>query len=165
VIYTLCAYFTRASLRRSAGGLVGALAYCVVQYSWDRLAARTGWWSYPAYGTNGNPPMPIPIYLFSGLVFAGFGLIGWRIARRFDWKGLLTFLLAWSLWGFALDHAGSAAFSNSRLMVIGSGGAAGIADFLVYFTCMSGVLLGIRLVGGPFKADPLARTSKPATIL
>jgi hypothetical protein len=45
-------------------------------------------------------------------------------------------------------------------MVIEAGAAPRIADFLVYFTGMAAVLLSIRLAGGPFQADPLARTNK-----
>jgi hypothetical protein len=160
-IFALCAYFTHASLRRTASGLVGVGAFILVQYAWDRAAAVAGWWSYPGYGTTGSLPMPPAIYLFSGLVYAGFGLIGWRIARRFEWKGLIAFLGAWSLWGFIHDTVGSSLFSSSQLMVIGAGAAPLITDFLVYATSMAAVLLAIRLVGGPFQKDPLARLSKP----
>ena len=151
-IFALCAYFTRANLRRTAGGLLGSLAYSLVQYAWDRAAAVAGWWSYPGYENTGGLPMPAAIYLFSGLVFGGFGLIGWRIARRFGWKGLLGFLAAWSVWGFALDHVGSSLFASSRLMEIGPDAMAHVADFLVYATCMAAVLLAIRVVGGPLNA-------------
>ncbi len=160
LMFSLCAYLTRASLRRAASGLVGVIAFSLVQYVWDRAAAVAGWWSYPGYGTTGSLPMPVAIYLFSGLVYAGFGLIGWRIARRYGWKGLLAFLAGWSLWGFIHDNAGSALFSSSRLMIIGPGAAARIADFLVYATCMASVLFAIRVTGGPFRADPLARIPK-----
>jgi hypothetical protein len=38
-IFSLCTYFTRAGLRRTASGLVGAAAFIFVQYAWDRAAA------------------------------------------------------------------------------------------------------------------------------
>jgi hypothetical protein len=153
VIFALCAYFTHASLRRTLGGLMGAIAYCLAQYAWDRFAALAGWWSYPGYEPSTVWPMPPAIYIFSGLVFGGFGLVGWRITCRFGWKGLVIFLAAWGLWGFTLDHSGSSLFSSSRLMVIGAGAAAGIADFLVYVSCMAAVLLAIRVIGGPFRVE------------
>lgn len=164
ITFALVANFTRAVFRRTIGGLVGALAYCLAQYAWDQAAALAGWWSYPAYQTTTGWPMPPAIYFFSGLVFAGFGLVGWRIARRFGWKGLIIFLISWGLWGFTLDHAGSSLFSSSRLMVLEAGAAAGIADFLVYASCMAAVLLAIRVIGSPFRTDPLARTPKPVPI-
>ena len=163
-LFALSVYFTQASLRRAASGLVGVIAYCVVQYTWDRVAAVTGWWSYPGYGTTGSLPMPVAIYIFSGLTFACFGLVGWRIIRRWGWKGLLTFLAAWSLWGFTLDHVGTSLFSSSRLMVISPGVVPAITDFFVYTTCMAAVLLAIRMIGGLFRADSLARTQKSAII-
>ena len=162
-IFLLCAYFTRSGVRRTMSGVAGAIAYCLVQYAWDRVAAASGWWSYPAYHSPRGLPMPFEIYFFSGLVFAGFGLVGWRIARRFGRIGMLAFLFGWSLWGFFLDNAGSALFSSSRLMVFGAGAAPKIADFLVYFTCMAAVLLAIRLVGGSYRVDPLARGHQTLT--
>lgn len=158
VLFALCALFTRANMRRIAGGLAGVVAFGVVQYAWDRAAAIAGWWSYPGYNTTTSMPLPAAIYLFSGLVYAGFGLIGWRITRRYGWKGLLTFLVVWSLWGFIHDTVGSYLFASSQLMVIGTGAASLIADFLVYATCMASVLVTIRWIGGPFLADALART-------
>jgi len=158
VLFALCVFFTRANLRRAASALVGVIVFGVLQYAWDRLAAVAGWWRYPGYNTPANMPMPPPIYLFSGLVYAGFGLIGWRITRRYGWKGLLVFLAAWSLWGFIHDTVGSSLFSSSQLMVIGSGVFPLITDFLVYATCMALVLATIRAIGGPFRADALART-------
>ena len=156
-IFALCAFFTRASLRRAAAGLVGVVAFGLVQFAWDRVAGRAGWWSYPGYGTGGLLPMPLAVYCLSGLVYAGFGLVGWRAARRYGWQGLLIFLAAWSLWGFIHDTAGSAAFASSRLMVIGAGAVPRLADFLSYTTGMAAVLLAIRALGGAFRADPLAR--------
>ena len=104
--------------------------------------------------------MPAAIYLFSGLVYAGFSLIGWRITRRYGWIGLFAFLVAWSLWGYLHDKVGSSPFSSSQLIVIGTGAAPLIADILVYATGMASVLVTIRWIGGPFRADALARTPK-----
>ena len=147
-------------MRRIAGGLAGVVAFGVVQYAWDRAAAVAGWWSYPGYNTTSSMPMPAAIYLFSGLVYAGFGLIGWRITRRYSWKGLLAFLVAWSLWGFLHDTVGSSLFSSSQLMVIGTGAAPLIADFLVYATCMAAVLATIRWIGGTFSSGCIGAYSK-----
>jgi hypothetical protein len=108
--------------------------------------------------------MPVAIYILSGLVYAGFGLVGWRIARRVGWQGALAFLAAWSLWGFSLDTIGSALFSSSRLMVFGPGAAARIADALVYVTGMASVLLAIRVIGGPYRAGPLERAHRSSAI-
>ncbi len=147
-IFAASAYFTHANLRQIAGALVGALAYGAINFAWDRAAALAGWWQYPAYNLAGQ--LPLPIYAFSGLVYGGFGLIGWRITRRFGKKGLVIFLAAWSLWGFFHDVAGSYAFASSNLMVLGQGLAPLVADLLLYATCMACVLGSIRLISGPF---------------
>jgi hypothetical protein len=64
------------------GALAGALTYGILTYAWDRVAAAVGWWHYP------YDPMiarrMLALYVPAGLVAGGaFGLLGWRIIRRF----------------------------------------------------------------------------------
>ena len=80
------------------------------------------------------------------------GLVGWRIIRRFGWRGLTAFLLAWSVWGAIHDIGGSAPFAASNLMVFQSGVTPIIAGFLNYATCGASAQLAIRLVAGPANA-------------
>ena len=63
-------------MRRIAGGLARVVAFGVVQYAEDRAAAISGWWSFPGYNTTTSMSMPAANYLFFGLVYAGFSLIG-----------------------------------------------------------------------------------------
>jgi hypothetical protein len=88
-------------------------------------------------------------------VCGGFALLGWRIARRYDKKGLIAFLILWSRWGYFHDVAGSSLFASSGLMVIGPGLVPSLADFLLYMTGMALSLSVVRWLGGEFKSDPL----------
>src|SRR5258708_24193560 len=93
VLFARSAYFTRATRRRVAGALVAAVAYAAGNIIWDRLAAAAGgWWTYPfLHGWVET----VLLYIPAGLVAGGaFGLIGWRVSRRWPGgRGLLAFLL------------------------------------------------------------------------
>jgi len=89
------------------------------------------------------------------------GLIGWRIVRRWGWRGLLGFLLFWAAYAVVHDYGGSKAFASSQLMVFGPGLTPIIAVILWYVTGNAATLLAIRIVGGPANADSLARTANP----
>ena len=159
-LFALSAYFTRANARRIVGALAGAVAYGVLTFAWDRVAAVVGWWHYPFDPTVTS--QMLPLYIPAGLVAGGaFGLVGWRVVRRFGWQGLSAFLFVWGVWGVIHDFGGSAAFASSNLMVFGPGLIPVVADFLNYVTCGALAQLAIRLVAGPANADPLARTTKP----
>ena len=160
ILFALCAYFTRANVRRIIGALVEAVAYGAINYSWDQAAAHFGWWSYPAWLGTGRAP--VTLYVLASIVGGAMGLIGWRIVRRWGAKGLVGFLLFWAAYAVVHDYGGSKAFASSQLMVFGPGPSPIISIILWYITGNAAVLLAIRLVGGPSGADTLART-KPGT--
>jgi len=159
IIFTLCAYFTRANVRRIVGALAGAVAYGALNYTWDRVAIPLGWWSYPAWLGTGRAPLTL--YVLAGIVGGACGLVGWRIMRPWGWKGLVGFLLFWAAYAVVHDYGGSKAFSSSQLMVFGPGLTPIVADMLWFVTGNAASLLAIRLVGGPAGADSLARMPKP----
>ena len=159
ILFVLSAYFTRAPARRIIGALVGAVAYAALNIMWDRLAAAAGWWVYPFAPTWVET---VPLYIPAGLVAGGaFGLIGWRVIRRWpDGRGLVAFLFVWGVWGVIHDFGGLAITGATNLMTFGPGLAPVIADFFTYVTCGVLAQLAIRLVAGPAGADPLARMSR-----
>ena len=157
LLFGLCAYFTRANVRRIASAVVGAAAYSAINYAWDQVAERLGWWSYPAWLGTGRAPLTL--YFLAGVAGGAMGLIGWRIARRWGWKGVVGYLLFWTAYAVVHDYGGSMAFASSQLMVFGPGFLPLLADMLWYVTGNAAVLLAIRLIGGPMRSGSLARTT------
>ena len=161
VLFALSAYFTRARRRRLAGALAAAVAYAALNIVWDQLAASAGWWIYPFAPTWVET---IPLYIPAGLVAGGaFGLIGWRVIRRWpDGRGLLAFLLLWGVWGVIHDYGGLAATQATNMMTFGPGLLPAVADFFTYVSCGALAQATLQMVAGPAGADPLARTPEPA---
>src|SRR5438067_13900856 len=91
VVLALVACFARATRRRLLGALAGGLAVAVVGVGVECLAHTLGWWRYPSVNTPYGPPLMYPIVV---LVWATLSLIGWRVVRRFGWRGELVFLAA-----------------------------------------------------------------------
>jgi len=157
--FAIIAYFTRANWRRIGVAVIAGLAYGLLNKGWDLLALAAGWWRYPFTPTGAAPLLFYgPVALAYG---GGFGLIGWRVVRKWGTRGLIGFLVAWAIYGVIHDFAGTAATAQSNLIAWGPGLAPVIADFFTYGTCGAAAQLVQRLVAGPASADPLART-KPA---
>lgn len=153
LLFGLTAYFTRANRERILAAVAAALTYGLVNIIWDQVAFRMDWWSYPAFQNYGWWPI---IYVPAGLVAGGaFGLIGWRVSRRYGSKGFIFFILLWSVWGMIHDFGGGAAFQSSNLMAFGPGLIPVIADGLLYATCQLAAQGVLYLVGGPASADAL----------
>jgi hypothetical protein len=153
LLFGLSAYFTRANRKRIRAGLVAGLAFGIGNVLWDQVAFRAGWWSYPAFE---KLDWWWALYLPSGLVAGGaFGLIGWRVDRRYGPKGLALFILTWSLWGVLHDFGGVAAFGSSNLMEFAPGLLPLIADAGLYASCQLLAQGTLRLIGGPASSDPL----------
>jgi hypothetical protein len=158
-LFLLSAYFTRARPRRIAGALVGAASYTAVNIALDRIAASRGWWSYPAWSTDAQ--FPLTTYLLAGLVGGGaFGLVGWRVIRRWDGRGFAFFLLGWAVYAVLHDYGGSRLFASSGLMVFGPGLVPIVAIIFLYLIVNSVPQAAICLVAGPPTSDVLARSSE-----
>jgi hypothetical protein len=157
VVLVGTAYFTRATRRRVTGALMGGAAVAVVGVGVECLAHAAGWWRYPSVETPYGPPLMYPVVV---LLFAAMALVGWRVTRRFGWRGQAAFLLAVALLGALRDYWVAARLLQFIVF------APGIGTMLVDAVCWAGVLAlaqGVmRLVAGPVGADPLARQRHPA---
>jgi hypothetical protein len=145
-------YFTRATVRRVAGALIGGVAVGVMGVGIETLAHTLGWWRYPSVETPYGPPLMYPVLV---LLFTTLALIGWRATRRFGWRGQEVFLGAVTVWGVLRDYAvahrlvGFIVFAPSiRLTLVDDACWAGL------MALAQGVM---RLVTGPVGGDPLAR--------
>ena len=87
----LCAvvYFTRATARRVLGALAGGVAVAVAGFGVERLCQALGLWHYPSDDSGRGPLLMYPLL---ALVWAALALIGWRVVRRFGWRGEAVFL-------------------------------------------------------------------------
>src|SRR4051794_40081339 len=90
-VLSATAWFSRATKRRFTGALLGGLAVAAVGLGVEFLAHKLGWWHYPFVQTSYGPPLMYPLIV---LVFAALALIGWRLTRRFGWRGQTAFLIA-----------------------------------------------------------------------
>ena len=162
-VLVVTVYFTRATRRRVTGALIGGVAVGVVGVGVECLAHALGWWHYPFVETPYGPPLMYPVVV---LLFAALALIGWRVTRRFGWRGQAAFLIAVTILGTLRDYRVAAWLPEFIVF------APGIGTAFIDAACWAGLLAFaqavMRLVAGPVRGDPLARqphrpTQTPAT--
>ena len=145
-------YFTRATARRVAGALAGGVTVGIVGVGVETLAHMLGWWRYPSVGTPYGPPLMYPAVV---LLFSSLALIGWRVTRRFGWRGQAVFLAALAILGALRDYGWAARLPE--LIVF----APGIGPAFVDAACWVGLAAlaqpVMRWLAGPARSDPLAR--------
>jgi hypothetical protein len=145
-------YFTRATPRRLAGALAGGGTVAIVGVGVEVLCQSLGFWRYPSTDTRYGPPLMYPLLV---LVFATLALIGWRVTRRFVWRGQVVFLAAVTVAGTLRDYL--VAGQLQGLIAL----APGIGTVLVDAACWAGLTAlaqaVMRLVDGPARGDRLAR--------
>lgn len=151
-VLTVVTYFSRATRLRFLGALAGGLAVAVVGVGVEALAHTMGWWQYPSVETSYGPLLMYPVII---LAWAIYSLIGWRVMRRFGWRGQVVFLAAVTLQGILRDYVEVGQVLGFIVL------APGIATVLVDAVCWAGLTAiaqeVMRLVAGPAAADRLAR--------
>ena len=152
VVFVAAAWFTRATSRRVKSALIGGAAVAITGVGVECLAHAAGWWRYPSVETPYGPPLIYPVVI---LLFAALSLVGWRVARRFGWRGQAVFICAVTILGTLRDYRVAAWFPQFIVF------APGMATVIVDAACWAGLLalaLGVmRLVAGPARSDSLAR--------
>jgi hypothetical protein len=146
-------YFARATARRVAGALAGGGAVGVVGVGVETLAHTLGWWRYPSVETPYGPPVIYPAVV---LIFAALALIGWRVTRRFGWRGQAAYLGAITVVGTLRDYGVAARLPDLFVMSPGMGPAA--ADAACWAGLVALAQAVMRLVAGTARDDPLARS-------
>ena len=134
------AYVTQARIRRFAGALCGGLAFALLLTPFS-LAIST----------------PVPLLVYSASVLGGtmLSLIGWRVARRFGWRGQVAFI-AFVAIGGPLRMRAYAMASDAIALLVAPGFQGYISEVARSAFALAVCLFMMRLVAGPAGKDPLA---------
>ena len=152
-IFALAAFFTRAMPRRMAGALAGGVVFGLLNLAWDVVGYHMGWWWYRADTPRSLGPWYW--YAAAGLEYgAGFGLIGWRATRRWGARGLLGFLIGFTLCGMTRDYVASSTWARDVIALAG-GIWPWVADGMVWFSLAAMAQVVMRIVSGPAISDRL----------
>lgn len=137
-------YFTRATARRVAAALVGGAVAGLLGMGAIALGESLGWWRIPFATTSFFLPL---FYLGLAISLTPVYLVTWRLARRFGWRGLLTFVSIVAVIGPPRDYLIAATFP--KWMVFAPGLAPILADAGTYVALMVVGHFAMRLVAGP----------------
>jgi hypothetical protein len=88
-------------MRRVLGAAAGGLTVAVVGVGVEIVCQTLGFWRYPFAPTRYGPPLMYPVIV---LMFAMLALIGWRVIRRFGWRGEAVFLVVLGTVGTLRDY-------------------------------------------------------------
>jgi hypothetical protein len=94
------------------------------------------------------------LYAIGVLVGAIIALAGWRITRRFGWRGLAAFVIVVSIGGPIRERL---YFSTAHLAVVAPGTVPWIANTLSWVCALVLSHSIMRLIAGPARDDRLAR--------
>ena len=151
-IFAAAAFFTRATLRRAAGALIGAAPLVLLVMGADSLAGQAGWWHYPTVPTG---QAPLAWYIASAIGYgAAVGLLGWRVLRRCGIRSLAAFAACVGFFGIGRDYAYSL---STGLIEFGRGPLPLAADFISYAVASLVVQAIMWAVAGSPRSDRLAR--------
>jgi hypothetical protein len=150
ILLGITVYLTRATLRRFVGALIGGFTVTALIAGVDALARERGWWSYPNVST---PYGLLLLYLAAALWYgAGVALIGWRLTRRFAWRGLVGLVGAATILGPVRDYAYAAL---TGVIVFAPGAGPALLDAACW-GCGIALVQGVmRPVAGPARSDRL----------
>jgi serine/threonine protein kinase len=132
-------YFTRATVWRSFGALCGGVVFALV-------IAPSFADAFPA------ARLFYPATVLGGAVYA---LIGWRVSRRFGWRGQVAFIAVMSIYGPIRSRIAAAA---STAIVVAPGFLSYVAGAAIWACAIAASLATMRLVAGPARNDRLARS-------
>jgi hypothetical protein len=152
VALLVTAYFTRAKKRRFIGALAGGLAVAVVGVGVELLCQSLGVWHYPSHDEPYGPLLMYPVLV---VMWSVYSLIGWRVIRRFGWRGEAIFLIIVTVVGTLRDYL----LGAQALGLIAF--KPGVGTIVIDAACWAGLTalaqVVMRLIAGPAQADQLAR--------
>src|SRR5664279_1244775 len=156
IIFAVVVFLSRAGSRRTVGALVASIPILPLVMSYDRIASHFGLWHYPSVPAANAP---LAWYVAAALGYgAAFGLVGWRVVRRWEIRGLLVFLSLFAVFGVARDYGYS---MTTRFILFGPGPIPLLADLFSYGSAAAVVQLLMRWIVGSARSDALVRRPKP----
>ena len=102
----IVAFFTRATARRIAGALTGAVIFSAVALGADALGEKLGWWRMAIWVPRILPHVYLDFVVSATPIY----LVTWRIARKFGWRGLAVVVALLTVIGPPRDYAYMARF-------------------------------------------------------
>jgi hypothetical protein len=155
VLLGVTVYLTLATFRRLVGALVAGVTVTLLIAGADALARKVGWWYYPSLNTLYGLLL---MYLAAALWYgAGVALIGWRLTRRFGWRGLAAFVAVMGIVGPLRDYSGAALTGG---IVFAPGIVPVLGDAVCWAGGMAVAQAVMRLVAGPARKDKLRQTAR-----
>lgn len=152
VLLAVTIYFTRATVRRALVALAGGAVVAVAGFGVEVICQALGLWRYPSDDTGYGPLVMYPVLV---LIFAFLSLIGWRIIRRFGWRGEVVFLAVISVLGTVRDYKVA---EHLPAVIAFSPGIVTVVVDLLAWSGLTALAQGVmRLVAGPATADRLVR--------
>jgi hypothetical protein len=148
-------FFTRANIRRLAGALAGGLMFLLVFKVEEMLPPSSGLRHF----TWTITPDVLPL-LYAGVIpyGAAAALIGWRITRRFGWRGQIAFLAAACLGGPIRDYFWTTVVPLPGVEAV-PGWMPWIANGLFWLCAVGFGQAVMRLIAGPAAYDRLTPVS------
>ena len=152
-------YFTRATVRRVLGALVGGAAAALFGMGAIALSETIGWWRLPFAW----PPL-ILVLLYLGLAISltPIYLVIWRLSRRFGWRGPAVFIGIVAVIGPPRDYLIAALFPQWIVFAPGVAPILAVSAAYVGMVAVGHVMM--RRVAGPARGDQLARRRPEAEI-
>jgi hypothetical protein len=142
----------RPGRRRLLGALAGGVAVAVVGVGIESLFHILGFWRDPSVE---EPYGPVALYPLVVVVFAMLTLVGWRIMRRFGWRGWIAFLAILTTLGVLRDFL--VAERVLGIIVLAPGIVTVVIDAAIWIGTVALAQAVMRLVAGPAAADRLGR--------
>jgi hypothetical protein len=156
VLLAATVWLARPNRRRLLGAVAGGAAVAVIGVGIESLFHTLGVWRYPSVEQPWGPAMLYPLVV---IVFTMLALIGWRVTRRFGWRGQLVFLATLATLGVLRDFL--VAERVLGIIVFARGIAAVLVDVGIWVAVVALAQGVMRLVAGPAAEDRLGRPPWP----
>ena len=150
VLLAATVWLARPNRRRLLGALAGGTAVAVLGIGIESFFHSLGVWRYPSVE---QPAGPALLYPLAAIVFTMLALVGWRVTRRWGWRGQATLLAILTIFGVLRDFL--AAEHVLGIIVFAPGFATILIDAGLWAGLVALAQAVMRVVAGPAGEDRL----------